>query len=126
VKRRSTRSEKEFGISNVGLSKICRHRQIPVPPRGYWAKKSAGHKMKPPPPLPKPTKPENVEKLYQAELDDIIVVNVLLQGAERVIDFIIRNIDVARVERDRPFGRDQEAGPDRLETEWTTLLRPVR
>jgi hypothetical protein len=23
---------KEFGISNVGLGKICRHRQIPVPP----------------------------------------------------------------------------------------------
>ena len=35
---------KEFGISNVGLGKICRHSQIPVPPRGYWAKKycSAG------------------------------------------------------------------------------------
>ena len=49
---------REFGISNVGLGKICRHRQIPVPPRGYWAKKYAGHKMKPPPPLPKPTKPE--------------------------------------------------------------------
>jgi hypothetical protein len=47
---------KEFGISNVGLGKICRHRQIPVPPRGYWAKKYAGHKMKLPPPLPDPTK----------------------------------------------------------------------
>jgi hypothetical protein len=23
---------KEFGISNVGLGKICRHRQIPGPP----------------------------------------------------------------------------------------------
>ena len=33
---------KEFGISNVGLGKICRHRQIPVPPRGYWAKKKVG------------------------------------------------------------------------------------
>jgi hypothetical protein len=33
--------------------------QIPVPPRRYFlAKKYAGHKMKPPPPLPKPTKPE--------------------------------------------------------------------
>jgi hypothetical protein len=40
---------KEFGISNVALGKICRHRQFPVSPRGYWAKKYAGHKMKPPP-----------------------------------------------------------------------------
>ena len=30
---------KEFGISNVGLGKICHHGQTPVPPFGYWAKK---------------------------------------------------------------------------------------
>ena len=46
---------KEFGISNVGLRKVCLRFDIPVPPRGYWAKKYAGHKMKPPPPLPKAT-----------------------------------------------------------------------
>ena len=55
---------KEFGISNVGLGKIGRHRQIPVPPRDYWAKKCAGHKMKPPPPLPKPTKPEYAATIH--------------------------------------------------------------
>lgn len=55
---------KEYGLSNVGLGKICGHRQIPVPPRGYWAKKYAGHKMKPPPPLPKPTKPEYAATIH--------------------------------------------------------------
>jgi len=30
---------KEFGISNVGLGKVCRHRQIPVRRRWCWAKK---------------------------------------------------------------------------------------
>jgi hypothetical protein len=55
---------KEFGISNVGLGKICRHRQILVPPRGYWAKKYAGHKMKPSPNLPKPTKPEYAATIH--------------------------------------------------------------
>ena len=37
---------KEFGISNVGLGKACRRHGIPVPPRGYWAKKAAGHRLR--------------------------------------------------------------------------------
>lgn len=31
-----------LGISDVGLSKICRKHGIPRPPRGYWAKLAAG------------------------------------------------------------------------------------
>jgi hypothetical protein len=31
-----------FGISDVGLAKICRKHDIPRPPRGYWAKKEFG------------------------------------------------------------------------------------
>src|SRR5262245_27489414 len=37
---------KEFGISNVGLGKLCRRYAIPVPPRGHWAKKAAGHRTR--------------------------------------------------------------------------------
>jgi len=37
------RLSKEFGLSDVGLAKACRRYAIPVPPRGYWAKKQAGH-----------------------------------------------------------------------------------
>jgi hypothetical protein len=37
---------KEFGISNVGLGKLCRRYEIPVPPRGYWAKRAAGHRVR--------------------------------------------------------------------------------
>lgn len=44
---------KEFGLSNVGLGKACRRHNIPVPARGYWARKAAGHKMRQPP-LPPP------------------------------------------------------------------------
>ena len=33
---------KKYGISDVGLAKICRKHKIPCPPRGYWAKKTAG------------------------------------------------------------------------------------
>jgi hypothetical protein len=31
-----------YGISDVALAKACRQLQIPKPPRGYWAKKTAG------------------------------------------------------------------------------------
>lgn len=33
---------KEYGFSDVGFAKICRRHNIPLPPRGYWAKISAG------------------------------------------------------------------------------------
>src|SRR5262249_51342656 len=35
-----------FGLSDVGLAKICDRHRIPTPPRGYWAKKNAGKKVK--------------------------------------------------------------------------------
>lgn len=38
-----------FGISDVGLSKICRRLEIPTPPVGWWAKKAAGRKVRTPP-----------------------------------------------------------------------------
>lgn len=41
-----------YGISDVGLSKICRKLQVPTPPVGYWQKKEFGHDVERPP-LPK-------------------------------------------------------------------------
>lgn len=41
---------KEFGISDVGLSKVCRKNNIPIPGRGYWAK-AAVMGAEPPPRL---------------------------------------------------------------------------
>ena len=32
----------EFGLSDVGLAKACKKANIPRPPRGYWAKLTAG------------------------------------------------------------------------------------
>lgn len=32
----------EFGLSDVGLAKICDRHRVPRPPRGYWAKLAAG------------------------------------------------------------------------------------
>ena len=46
-----TQVAKDFQISDRAMAKICARKQVPVPPRGYWAKKSAGIDV-PKPPLP--------------------------------------------------------------------------
>jgi hypothetical protein len=33
---------RDLGISDRGLAKLCARHDIPVPARGYWAKKAAG------------------------------------------------------------------------------------
>ena len=39
---------KRYGISDVGLAKVCRRVDILLPPRGYWAKVAAGKRVKKP------------------------------------------------------------------------------
>jgi hypothetical protein len=38
------RLAREFGLSDVGLAKLCRRHQIPLPGRGYWARIQFGQK----------------------------------------------------------------------------------
>jgi len=39
---------KRYGLSDVGMAKLCRRAQIPVPPRGYWARLRAGKQVRRP------------------------------------------------------------------------------
>lgn len=39
---------KTYKISGVMLGKVCRKLQVPVPPRGYWARVQSGYTMKKP------------------------------------------------------------------------------
>jgi len=36
----------QYGVSGNGLKKICNRLNVPYPPRGYWAKLSAGKSVK--------------------------------------------------------------------------------
>lgn len=45
---------KRYGISDVGLAKVCKRLKIPRPARGYWAKKAAGEAVPRRPRLPAP------------------------------------------------------------------------
>ncbi len=44
---------KEYGITDFTLRKTCERLWIPVPGRGYWARKAANQPVVSPPPLPK-------------------------------------------------------------------------
>ena len=52
---------KEFGMSDVGLAKICRKHDIPIPPLGYWRKTETGHKTAPSPLPPAKNGPETLD-----------------------------------------------------------------
>lgn len=43
---------KEYGVSDVALGKICKKLHVPLPGRGYWAKKAAQRPVPPQPSLP--------------------------------------------------------------------------
>ena len=57
----------KWGLSDRGLAKACGRIKVPVPPRGYWAKVQAGHRVRRPrlPKLP----PEEAEAIviWEAE-----------------------------------------------------------
>jgi hypothetical protein len=36
----------DFQISDRTMAKICARKQVPVPSRGYWAKKNAGKSVR--------------------------------------------------------------------------------
>ena len=38
-----------YGLSDVGLKKICKKLHVPTPPRGYWMRIKAGEKIRCPP-----------------------------------------------------------------------------
>lgn len=63
---------KEYGISDVGLAKMCRRLEVPIPGLGYWAKKQHGKPVEqvPLPPPPADTKLEVTINTYRKVAPD--------------------------------------------------------
>lgn len=85
---------KEFGLSDVGFAKLCRRHSVPLPYRGFWAKKAAGRTPStiPLPPLrkgvpatvrldPKPVAPA---KPPDPEIDQALAVDTIHASQDRV------------------------------------------
>lgn len=53
---------RRFGLSDVGLAKACKRKDIPKPPLGYWAKRNASKKtVRPPLPRRGPGMSDTIE-----------------------------------------------------------------
>ena len=53
---------REFQMSDRAMAKVCARKQVPVPPRGYWAKKNAGITVPKPPLREFVVKPPNATR----------------------------------------------------------------
>lgn len=80
-----TKLAEQFGLSNVGLAKICDRHRVPTPPRGYWAKKNAG----------KPTK-----QTIFAQADDPSPVRIeIASSRDRLPEPVRAIVELRRAER---------------------------
>ncbi len=67
-----TKLAKVYGLSDVGLRKICVALDVPLPPRGYWAKLAAGKKI-PKPALHETKLPTTYERVMNViEVDQVL------------------------------------------------------
>lgn len=67
-----TQIAKDYEISDRAMAKLCARKQVPVPPRGYWAKKFASRSVaKPPLPalITTPPKEKDVTQKEQVKAD---------------------------------------------------------
>lgn len=97
---------KRFGLSDVGLRKICTKHDIPTPPLGYWAKRAHGKRVHQPPLPP-----------LRADISDHVV---LSERASRPMP--------APVAAAHAAAAAAEASPDskiRIPTERPARLHPI-
>jgi hypothetical protein len=72
-----TKLAKAYGLSDVGLRKICVALDVPLPPRGYWAKLAAGRTI-PMPALPETKLPTTYQRVMNVpEIDEVLEERVL-------------------------------------------------
>lgn len=118
----------EYGLSNVGLAKLCKRHDIPRPQRGYWAKKEVGLKVVATA-LPNPDKdyqitiapyltpvhdPELREKRDSmvkkiATEPDSITVPATLRGAHSLVSATLHVLEHAERDHDGILCRHKEA-----------------
>ena len=91
---------KEYGLSDVGMAKLCKRHDIPRPPRGYWAQVQHGQKPRRAK-LPNPdqdatveiheTEKNRLDPEIQAQIDvlreqlGLVPVRDNLRGAHRLV-----------------------------------------
>ena len=120
---------KRYGISDVGLAKICKKMKIPTPPRGYWAKRSYGMEMKPEPLRP-PTADTPIKVTIDRTTQQVAKVcdkrrmqnPAVITERQKVrrLKIALRDIEIAR--RTRQYAQAMQALPSAAEPEQSEWL----
>ena len=127
---------KEFGLSDVGMAKLCKRHDIPRPPRGYWARVEHGQKPRRPS-LPNPEQDATVEihELEKIRLDPEIQAQVdmllgklgtvpvrdNLRGAHRLVSEMRRHLEGCNVD---DYGRYRMTGDAPLDLKVSKAALP--
>lgn len=105
---------KQFGISDVGLAKLCRRHQIPLPGRGYWARLQFGQKPECTP-LPETTEPR-LESVTIVPSEPKQRVTLTPEQKEQIptidvaVDGLINHVFARRIERNITKANFDERG----------------
>lgn len=97
----------EFGVSGRGLGKLCNRFEIPVPPRGYWAKLAAGQHVTR---IPLPT--------VKSDIPSQILIQPSPEGGEAILPEQVRAEVTAVLEH-----RDQIQVPETLRSPHPIVKR---
>lgn len=107
-----SKAASELGISDVALAKRCRREEVPLPPRGYWARRAAGHAPEIPPLPPESQRPRAVSAAARKA------------AGEPAPTAATPTVSTARRARHR--WKNRLARDDRLETFWCKIDRCER
>lgn len=122
-----------YGLSDVGLAKICRRLRVPVPGRGYWRRKEVGQKVRRPalpklpagakqamrevhlrknvsgPAIPEPTGPVAEQQRFEALAENRIVVPEVLEDPHPLVACSVKAL--RRAKRDHQGYLRPRTGP---------------
>jgi hypothetical protein len=99
---------KEFGMSDVGLAKICRKHDIPIPPLGYWRKRETGHNALRPPLPPAKNSLETLDIYVRERLPPELAALAAEPAVEVAIPADLSHELVTRTEKLLASGKENE------------------
>lgn len=97
-----TKVADDFNMSDRGMAKLCARHVIPVPPRGYWAKKQAGQKIRKPTLKKLENRGDTIVIYEQIKLSDDIQ-NIVDQAKQKISpEAVLENYDILPLESLHP------------------------
>ena len=99
---------KGFGMSDVGLAKICRKHDIPVPPLGYWRRAETGHQVARPPLHPVKNGPETLDIYVRERLKPELAALAAEPAPEIAIPREVSHALVVRTEKLLTHGKESQ------------------